>query len=153
MLAKSAVQRPSMREVLAELRQVEPSGFGPLAGEPVSRVGVLMGRRSWVGMGVLAAAVLAGLGWWMLPESPMVTWQVQTEPTGAGVLGHAGKVLGRTPWREVRARDIGHKAIRLRLAGYRVEALLLDSGRDYKRTLLLTKSGESLPGSRQSTVR
>ena len=153
MLAKSAVLRPSMREVLAELRQVEPSGFGPVAEGPVSRVGVLMGRRSLLGMGALAAAVAAGLVWWMLPESPMVTWQVQTEPAGAEVLDHAGKVLGRTPWREVRSRDIGHKEIRLRLSGYRVEALLLDSGRDYKRTLPLTKLGESLPGSRQSTVR
>jgi hypothetical protein len=82
-----------------------------------------------------------------------VTWQVQSEPTGAEVLDQAGQSLGRTPWQEVRARDIGHKEIRLRLAGYRSESLLLDSGRDYRRTVVLTKSVESSPGSRPATAR
>ena len=153
MLAKEAGERPSMRDVLLELRRIEPSGIGSLSQAPVSRVGEGLGRRSLLGMGLAGVAVLAGVGWWMMAESSTVTWQVQSEPTGAEVLDQAGQSLGRTPWQEVRARDIGHKEIRLRLAGYRSESLLLDSGRDYRRTVVLTKSVESSPGSRPATAR
>jgi serine/threonine protein kinase len=153
MLAKDPVQRPSMREVLSALRQIEPSGFGPLQEVSPSRVGLELSRRSQLLLGVLCSVLASALVWWLWPDSQTVTWHLDSIPSGADVLNQSGQVLGRTPWEEVRARDIGHKELRVRLSGYRTEALLLDSGRDYRRSLRLTKLDGSSPDSPQSTAR
>ena len=153
MLAKEPGLRPSMREVLGALRQIEPSGFGPLQDIPPSRIGLELGRRALLGFGALCSVMIAALVLWLWPDSQTVTWHLDSIPSGAEVVNQSGQVIGRTPWEEVRARDIGHKELRVRLSGYRTEALLLDSGRDYKRSLRLTKLDESSLDSPRSIKR
>jgi hypothetical protein len=51
-----------MREVLLELRRIEPSGIGSLSQAPVSRVGEGLGRRSLLGMGLAAWRCWRGSG-------------------------------------------------------------------------------------------
>ncbi|MBL8633641.1 MAG: hypothetical protein JNM40_10485 [Myxococcales bacterium] len=142
-----------MREVLGALRQIEPSGFGPLQDIPPSRIGLELGRRALLGFGALCSVMIAALVLWLWPDSQTVTWHLDSIPSGAEVVNQSGQVIGRTPWEEVRARDIGHKELRVRLSGYRTEALLLDSGRDYKRSLRLTKLDESSLDSPRSIKR
>ncbi len=153
MLAKEPAQRPSMREVLSALQQIEPSGFGPLHDVSPSRIGLEPGRRTLLFFAALGTAIAAVLALWLWPDSQTVTWHLDSIPSGAEVVNQSGQVIGRTPWEEVRARDIGHKELRLRLPGHRTEALLLDSGRDYKRSVRLTKLDESFPDSPRSIAR
>ena len=141
MLAKHPDERPAMREVSAQLTQLErPDGMSqpnlPLL--PPRREGL-----PWrlIGAGALALVLLGGgvaavqAIDWGGASSRRVEWRVRSRPAGAEVVSPDGSVLGVTPWRRSQTRDVGKLSVTLRQKGFRSAPLILDYAEDCDRVV------------------
>ncbi|HMY57940.1 MAG TPA: serine/threonine-protein kinase [Pseudomonadota bacterium] len=140
MLAKSGSERPSMREVSAQLQSIELSEADPSVGLSVPPPPSSMGSRLWLGLVLLF--VLAGAGtlfFFGRASSGTVTWRIDSSPSGAELVNAAGEVIGKTPYRHGPKRDVGKLAVMLRLPGYFPETVTLDYEHDSKQLVQLRK--------------
>ena len=84
MLAKSGSERPSMREVSAQLQSIELAEADPSVGLSVPPPPSSMGSRLWLGLVLLF--VLAGAGtlffFFGRASSGTVTWRIDSSPSG-----------------------------------------------------------------------
>ncbi|HNO69086.1 MAG TPA: hypothetical protein PKI49_11295, partial [Pseudomonadota bacterium] len=140
MLAKSGSERPSMREVSAQLQSIELAEADPSVGLSVPPPPSSMGSRLWLGLVLLF--VLAGAGtlfFFGRASSGTVTWRIDSSPSGAELVNAAGEVIGKTPYRHGPKRDVGKLAVMLRLPGYFPETVTLDYEHDSKQLVQLRK--------------
>jgi serine/threonine protein kinase len=139
MLTKSAERRPAMREVslmLAQFDQPSAQSLPRLNAPEPSRSRVLQ-----YGVIGLIALLLAGFGALRLLEGAShVTWQLNTQPSGAEVVGPDGTVLGKTPWQERRSRDLGKFLVELRYPGHQSTRVVLDRSEDFNQTIPLPRA-------------
>jgi serine/threonine protein kinase len=142
MLAKAPEKRPTMREVSLTLAQFDQTSGPSLPGLTSLDEAPQDPRRRMLWYGVLGVAGLlasAALFQQYLVGPSRVTWRIATQPSGAEIVTPDGKILGRTPWEEKKARDLGKFPIELRLPGYLPQRVVLDRSEDYDRTLVLSQ--------------
>jgi serine/threonine-protein kinase len=139
MLNKAPGQRPSMKQVYAQLERMEAAASN-------SQLDAIpdpprLSRWAALGLGVVALLVALGIALesWLGhgPGTSKVRWRITTQPPGASVMGPGGRVLGVTPWLYERPRDVGHLMVTLKLPGYRTTTLKLDRSQSQDQTLPL----------------
>ena len=139
MLTKAPERRPTMREVsfaLAQLDQPSPQSLPHISIER-SRRGrglqlAMLAVTFLIGLGLLGRRLYTG------PSS--IAWRIASQPSGAEVVGPDGTVLGKTPWRERRTRDLGKFPVELRYPGHQAAHLVLDRSEDFDKTIPLPRS-------------
>jgi serine/threonine protein kinase len=139
MLVKAPERRPAMREVSLMLAQFDQPSNQSLPLLPLEET-----RRSrFLPFGVLGLILLLLIGFGamrLLDGNKDVAWHLDSQPSGAEVVGPDGTVLGKTPWQDQRPRDLGKFPVELRFPGHLSVRVVLDRSEDFNQTLALPRS-------------
>jgi serine/threonine protein kinase len=139
MLVKTPERRPTMREVslmLAQFDQPSTQSLPLLAAEETRRGRLLQ----YVVVAIVALLVVSFGMQRLLDGASHVAWEISSQPSGAEVVGPDGTVLGKTPWQDKRARDLGKFPVELRYPGYQPMRIVLDRSEDYNQTIALSRA-------------
>lgn len=139
MLSKPGSDRPTMREVSAQLYGLELATDDHSAAISMPPPAP-SSHRYFVGLAVAALFALVG-AWFLLGRAKpgLVTWEIDSVPPGASVVNAMGENLGKTPFRHHPKRDVGKLNVVVTLSGYIPETVTLDYEQDTKQVLRLTK--------------
>ena len=72
--------------------------------------------------------------------SRIISWRIDSEPTGSTVVDEDGKVLGTTPLAHILRAAPGERTLRLRHTGYEEKKAAISSERDVEQRIRLTPS-------------
>ncbi|HMU38882.1 MAG TPA: serine/threonine-protein kinase [Pseudomonadota bacterium] len=146
MLAKAGSDRPSMREVSAQLHTLELTADDPSAVFSVPPPSPSGTRWGFVSAAV-GALLLFGIVFLLFQhrKTGSVTWRIDSVPPGASVVNTAGENMGQTPFRHHPKRDLGKLTVFVRMPGYVSETVVLDFERDTQLVLELRKDTGKKP--------
>jgi len=138
MLAKKPSARPAMSRVATTLDRLEEASSAPSIPGDATGIPVYRPRRAIV-LAMLALGLTAvGVAFWEFrPRSRHVTWQIDSVPTGAAIIGPGGQVLGQTPLRLQQKRDAGKVELTIRLLGYQDARVFPDCDANFVETVRL----------------